>query len=251
MVCGRAEVWQSQEFNCSITFPGEGWTHVKPPNEVIQVSVRSPDRLKLIQVSVGPVERSAESYLEGLKKSFFEKGTGKIRIEERIAIDGHAGYRLKDIFVMEGKEVFKATTFVVNNDVAYLVDATGLVSDPMNDPAVKECVGSFHFLSESVSAHLASRQAVGKKIAPQLAAYIEDARSDWMIKIIANITVYTLIGIFVGYCVMRVVRDGRTTTKLPPPLYTQPARRTTPPPLPQNLANRSGGVGVLQKLDVN
>ena len=97
-VSARAEVWQSQEFNFGITLPESGWTRLKPPSEAIQLMVRSKDQTKLIHVTTVPTgDHTPESVTSDFIKNFFAHGTGKIKIEERITINGHEAFRLKDI----------------------------------------------------------------------------------------------------------------------------------------------------------
>jgi hypothetical protein len=255
-VSGRAEVWQSQEFNFGISLPENGWTHLKPANDVIQLAIRSSDRSKMMQVSVFPTgNRTPESFLDGFRKKFFEKGTAKVRVEERININGHPACRLKDIWIADGKELHKAVTLVINDGVLYTIDATGLAADPMSDPAVKECVASFHFLNESPAAQSASKQAVIKKTAPLLAPAIaaaDAARSRRIVEGIADFTLLILVGIVIAYIVTRILRDVGAKTKSPPPfLFPTGSKRTTPPPLPQPIANRTTPVSSPQKLDAN
>ncbi|HEY6229131.1 MAG TPA: hypothetical protein VI282_18585 [Verrucomicrobiae bacterium] len=251
-VSGRAEVWQSQEFNFAITLPESGWTRLKPPTDLIRLMIRSQDQTKVIGVSVLPTgDRSPESFIDAFRKKFFAQGTGKINVDERITISAHQACRLKDIWIMGGREMHKATTMVINNGVLYMIDCMGSRSDPMDDPAINECVASFHLLSDSASAQLASKQAATKKTAPFVAAMTKNT-IDKRLDMIFYLMVSTIVVIVIAFVVRRILSDLGTKTKAPPPyLFPSGSTRTTPPPLPQPITTPGARVSSPQKLDAN
>jgi hypothetical protein len=116
---------------------------------MVKVSIRSADRTKIISVFVAPMTpgTSEADFMERFKNKWFGAGTGKSQVEERTRIDGHVAYRFKDMANLNGKLVHRADTLVVDAGKLYQINVLGTVTDPLLDPAVKQCVESFHFLT--------------------------------------------------------------------------------------------------------
>jgi hypothetical protein len=247
---GFAEVWKSSEFNCSIKLPLEsGWTRLPAPSPVTQFSIRSPDQSKAINFSVTPTGNlSAEKFVAGFKKKFFAQATGKIRIEEQIQLAGRTAHRMRDVLIVDGQERFVASALVINDGVAYQIAAIGVGSDPVNDPAVKQCLESFTFLSAEASARTAARQAALQKFGPMAGTKTDDPQHDRMVNMIADLTFLVTVLIVIGWAVLKMVRE--VTARRPPPLPKN-VNATKPPPLPPAMANRSAHGSVVFKVDVN
>jgi hypothetical protein len=165
--------------------------------------VGSPDHTKQLSVLVTPISKgSPEDYVEAVRKKFSEKSIGKGTSEERITVDGHDGYRLHNIWMLGGKELHRADTLVIVDNVIYQVSATAFGSDPMSDPVLKESVESFRFLNTSASSRSGAAQA-GHKKATSRARY-------GLPEMMADITFVTLVVIVVGYVVVRILKKPTT-----------------------------------------
>lgn len=193
-ISGRAETWQSGELNCAIELPSEvGWTKVSPPIETVKFSIRFPDETKVISLFVSAIEPKADEkdFLERFKKNWFEHGTGKGKSEESIQINGYAAYRLKDIAILAGNEVYRAATIVVYGGKLYQIDVMGAGSDPWKDSVVAECVASFRFVGQAPSAGQESP---------------DSSRIDKIPELIADIMCGVLVVVVIVFAIVKTVR---------------------------------------------
>ena len=197
-VSGRAEFWQSQQLNCAISLPLEsGWTRLTPPADMVKVSIRSADRTKVITIYVSAIDQglTEESFIQRFKNSWFEHGTGKGRVEGPVTLGGRAGYLLKDIANLGGKEVHRADTLVIDGGRLYQIDALGVGSDPMDDPVVTKCIASFRFL--------------GQAALPPTNKPASNNPGDQLPERIGHITFVALVGIAIVFVLAKIARKRR------------------------------------------
>ncbi|MDB6054201.1 MAG: hypothetical protein JWN25_1724 [Verrucomicrobiales bacterium] len=191
----RAEVWESQPFNFAITLPLEsGWTHVTLPVGMMKVSIRSADHTKVIAVSVSDIvpSISEEAFVKSFKDRWFEHSNGQA--EERTQVDGRSAYRLTDIANLAGNQAHRVNTLVFESGKFYQIDAIGFGSDPMTDPAVRNCVASFRFLTQAPL-------PVTKPSSTDPADKLPER--------IADITIVVLIGLVAVFVLVKIVRKRR------------------------------------------
>jgi hypothetical protein len=203
-----------------------GWSHETPPTDAVKVVIRSQDHTKVILVYVLPMDKTLTeaTFIERFKNRWFAHGTGKGKTDERITLEGRPAYRIKDIANLGGKEVYRAATLVINSGRFYQIDAMGVGTDPMKDPGVTECVGSFHFLGldDLPPASTARYDPAGK-----------------LPEIIADLTVVALVGVVVVFVLAKIIRSQAnkpakafvTVNASTPPRL--PKAQTPPLPIPQ------------------
>jgi len=137
---------------------------------------------------------SAESFLERFKDQWFKHGTSKIKSEAKIQVSGRLAYRLKDTAILAGKEVYRASTIVIDGGRFYQIDAMGMGSDPLADPAVRDCVASFQLLGQ---------------VASPVAKSSISGSVDQLAERIREITFGILLGPAVLFVVIKLVRGKR------------------------------------------
>jgi hypothetical protein len=206
---GASEVWDSAEFQCGIVLP-TNWVRVPPPAAVVKVASRSADKTKSLSVLIIPLKdvefKSEEDFVARFRKQWFGHGTGRGQVEEKVTVAGRTGWLLKDIAMLGGKEMHRANTLFFKDGNLYQVDAMSRESDPLSDPAIKESVASFHFLSEkkpvgTTSGNMAPRSVLSKRS--------ESGRvkaGDDLAGTIGGITAYVLMGIVAIFFIVKVLR---------------------------------------------
>jgi len=192
------EIWESKELNCALALPiSQGWIRVSPPVEMMKVAIRYEAGVKTIALFVVDTPqdgRTLQSFIPKFKKSWFREDISSKRSEAILQIDGRSAHRLMDTVKIQGVEMHRVNTVVIDNGRVYQITAMSRDGDPLTDPEILETIKSFHFLSP------------GAKLPIRISTQDPANR---LPELIGRITIWMLGGIVVIYLIFKANAQGK------------------------------------------
>ena len=145
-----AEEWHSQELNCAVTLPTGGeWTQPTAPNPAIRAVAQTNDQAASVFLMVVPLPNGSkldDKFIRGYEDGHYQPGKSKKLSGVRLVIQGVPAYKSTGELYVNGNTVQQVGVLWVVDGKLYQLAALKRNAPPLEDPAIRAFMASFHFL---------------------------------------------------------------------------------------------------------
>lgn len=145
-----AEEWHSEELNCAVTLPTGGeWTQPSVPNSTVRAVAQTNDQTASVFLMVVPLPNGSkldDKFIQGYEDGHYQPGKSKKLSGARLIIQGVPAYKSIAELYVNGNTVQQVGILWIADGKLYQLSALKRNAPPLEDPAIRAFMASFHFL---------------------------------------------------------------------------------------------------------